>query len=135
MSKRTLGRGLGDLLGSSRGTESVSPSKPPVNAGLRILIAGAPQGDEAGGVPAEAPEVKDAATLPHGIRLGRITRMLAVGGLASADLALLGWATQYVVAHKHTLSFWAAIGCTCSLVVAAMCGTAAASLIALSDKK
>jgi hypothetical protein len=122
------------LLGSSRSTGPAPSSKPAVNTGLRILIAGAPQADEAAGGATEAPAVKDEATLPCGIRLGRLTRMLAVMGLTSADLALLGWATEHVVAHKHALSLWAAVGCTCSLLVAAMCGAAAVSLIALSDR-
>ena len=138
MSKRTLGRGLGDLLGSSRSTEPVSTSKPPVNAGLRILIAGAqPTPDQSEGAASEspAPLIPEAARPANGLHLSPLTQIFAVGGLACADLGLLGWTTHYVVTHQHVLGFLGAIGCTASVLVAAVCGTAAMCLIMVSNKK
>ena len=138
MSKRTLGRGLGDLLGSDRSTAPVSPTKPPVTSGLRILIAGAqPTPDQSAGAAIETsvpPESE--ATLPsHGLHLNPLMQIFAVGGLACADLGLLGWTTHYVVTHQHILGFWDAIGCTASVLVAAICGTAAMCLILGSNRK
>ena len=138
MSKRTLGRGLGDLLGSNRSAEPVPEPKSNLNPGLRILIAGAPQtSDETPTAPiVPLPETEgEAAIPPNGIHLGTFTRMLAVTGLASADVALIGWAAQYAVLHKHNMSFGAAAGCTCSILVAALCGTTAAKLLSAPGKK
>jgi hypothetical protein len=121
------------LLGSNRGKEPAPPSKPSVNAGLRILIAGAqPAPDVSTGVIIETPAGGQSETTfpPRGLQLGPLTQTLAVGGLAGADLALLGWTTHYIVTHKHILSFWGAAGCTGSVLVAALCGMAAMSLIA-----
>ena len=71
----------------------------------------------------------------RGPKLAPLTQILAVGGLASADVALLGWTTHYVVTHQHALSFWGAAGCTGSVLVAALCGIAAMILIAIPPKK
>jgi len=110
-----------------------APKAPSVNAGLRILIAGAqPAPDVSTGVAIETPAGAKSETTfpPRGLQLGPLTQTLAVGGLAGADLALLGWTTHYVVTHKHILSLWGAAGCTGSVLVAALCGMAAMSLIA-----
>jgi hypothetical protein len=126
------------LLGSNRGNEPAPASKPSVNAGLRILIAGAPQApDVSANVAIEGPVPLTGETpLPfRKLQPGPLTQILAVGGLASADLALLGWTTHYVVTHQHALNFWGAAGCTGSVLVAALCGTAAMSLIAIPHKK
>ena len=70
-----------------------------------------------------------------GLQLGPLTQLIAVGGLAGADLALLGWTTHYVVTHQHILSFWGAAGCAGSVLVAALCGITAMSLIAVPPRK
>ena len=137
MSKRTLGRGLGDLLGSDRGTAPVSSSQPPVTSGLRILIAGAQPPEQSTGAAIEtsAPTETEATLPSHGLHLNPLMQIFAAGGLACADLGLLAWTTHYVVTHQHILGFWDAIGCTASVLVAAMCGTAAMCLITVSNKK
>jgi len=123
------------LLGSNRGTAPESPSKPPEQAGLRILIAGAPaEPDKITDARIETPAAPGNEETLHEIHLGRITRVLAVGGLVSADVALLGWTTHYVISHQHSLSLWAAAGCTGSVLLAAWCGTAAARLVTLPGK-
>jgi hypothetical protein len=131
VSKRTLGRGLGDLLGSNRGTEPAAAEKPSINPGLRILIAGASQTPEkSASAPITPPEAtpRESKSSPNETHLHPLTRVLAVGGLASGDLALLGWTAHYAFTHQHILGFWGAAGCTGSVLVAALCGTAAASL-------
>lgn len=126
------------MLGSSRSTEPLSPPKPTVNAGLRILIAGAQPAPEAAVTPPVKAPVEAAvpsAGIQNGIHLGTLTRALVVAGLVSADLALVGWATYSAVTHKHVLSLWGAAGCTGSILVAALCGAAAVSLITVPRQK
>jgi hypothetical protein len=61
--------------------------------------------------------------------------MLAAGALVGADLTLLGWSAHYVLSHKHALGFWGGAGCASSILLAAVCGAAAASLMGASEKK
>lgn len=119
MSKSTLGRGLGDLLGSNRTESSPSaPMKPP-GVGLRILIeGGSPPQTE----PAPAPDVAPA----RGSDGAFLTRLLAVVGLIGADVALLGWTAQHVFTHQGRLAALDLAACISTVLLSTLCGCAAA---------
>ena len=142
MSKSTLGRGLGDLLGSNRTESSPSaPMKPP-GIGLRILIdGGPPPASESIASPAETPVPAPAATPFAPTRSVTVapaketdaellTRLLAVVALIGADVALLAWAAHHVFFRSRTLSLMEIIACIATVLLAALCGCAAARLAA-----
>ena len=130
MSKPTLGRGLGDLLGTRRSPDH--PGAPPQKAsmGLRILIDGAPQPDEATTVPARSGAKERAATAVETRRADDATavRVVAVTALISADVALVCWTMHFAFTHQDTLGFVRVSGCTLSILVAALCGCTAVVL-------
>ena len=134
MSKSTLGRGLGDLLGSNRTEASPSaPMKPP-GLGLRILIDGGPP-PPTESAPAVAPEPQRAApamtVVPARESDGAfLTRLLAVLGLIGADVALLGWTAQHVFTHQGRLAALDLAACIATVLLAALCGCAAARVAA-----
>jgi hypothetical protein len=125
VAKPTLGRGLGDLLGKNRtSAEPSAPLKPP-GVGLRTLIDGAQEekkADEAA-KPSQVNELT-AQAVAHESR----TRWIAILALAGADLALLCWTAQYVLSHLRTMGFGGAVECIGSIMLAALCGCAAASI-------
>lgn len=118
MSKPTLGRGLGDLLGPERVSDR--PAAPrQMDVGLRILIDGAPREP----APSEGPPVSNPPS-PEGSP-DRLLRALVIAVLASADVTLLGWTVHYAVTHQHALGWFGIAGCSLSALVAAACGCAA----------
>ena len=134
MAKPTLGRGLGDLLGSNRiGNEPTAPTRPP-GVGLRILINGASGETEAA---AEAVKPDLAPTPATVVRpradSGSLTRLLAVFALLVADLALLGWAAQHAWTRAHAFEILDIAACAGTLLVGMLCGTVAARLAIESE--
>jgi hypothetical protein len=137
VAKPTLGRGLGELLGSNRADAGPSaPVKPP-GVGLRILIDGAPTQSESATQPAAVPAPPLAQPArPNVVTLRKdsdseiLTRMLAVLALIGADLGLLGWAAHHVIFHPQALSTFEWIFCAGSVLLAALCGCAAARMAA-----
>jgi hypothetical protein len=133
VSKPTLGRGLGELLGSNRTDAGPStPVKPP-GVGLRILIDGAQTQSESATQPAVVPAPPLAQpSQPNVVTLRKdsdseiLTRVLAVFGLVGADLALLGWTAHHVMIHQQTLGTLGWTLCAGSVLLAALCGCAAA---------
>lgn len=129
MSKSTLGRGLGDLLGSNRTEADPSaPIKPP-GVGLRILIDGGTQ-PQTESAPAAAPAPPLAApvtTIPARESDSELlTRLLAVLALVGADAGLLGWAAHHVLTHQKAMGPGSLAACVASVLLAALCGCAAA---------
>ena len=134
MSKPTLGRGLGDLLGSNRATEDAprDPAQPrAVDGGLRILIDGAQRELEP---TAPAPTTSTTQT-PNTVAptpqpdQHTLTRWLAAVALIGADVALLGWTAFHVITHQHALGFSGVVVCAVSALMAAVCGVVAARLL------
>jgi hypothetical protein len=137
VAKSTLGRGLGELLGSNRtDAEPSAPIKPP-GVGLRILIDGAQPQSESVTQPSAipAPPLVQSAR-PNVVTLRKdsdsevLTRMLAVLALVGADLGLLSWAAYHVVTRQSTLSALGWSFCVGSVLLAALCGCAAARVAA-----
>ena len=119
MSKPTLGRGLGDLLGHRRVVGQAVVTPPRVDGGLRILIDGAAHGEEPVATKTATAKTSEAGAV----------RMLAMTALIGADVALLGWAVWFTFAHEHALGFLSASLCTLSVLTAACCGCAATLLL------
>ena len=137
MSKPTLGRGLGDLLGSNRATEDAprDPAQPrAVDGGLRILIDGAQREPEPGPAVAPIPTTSTTQTrsgvVPN-IQPDRhaFSRRLAAAALIGADVALLGWTAYHVITRQHALGFSEVAVCAVSALMAAVCGVVAARLL------
>ncbi|HTD64907.1 MAG TPA: hypothetical protein VK846_00045 [Candidatus Limnocylindria bacterium] len=135
MSKSILGRGLGDLLGSDRAQQQ--PTAPPraPGVGLRILIEGAPREVD---IPQTTASTSRAAMAPNTATSPAkekdstlLAQLLAVAGLAGADFALLGWAGYYVFTHANAATSLGLWGCAGSVLLAAVCGCAAAALISI----
>lgn len=137
MAKPTLGRGLGELLGSNRaGAEPSAPVKPP-GVGLRILIDGGAQPEsESITQPATAPappleaRALNVAAIPPKEKAGEAgTRLMAAVALIGADVALLGWAAHHVMNHAHSLGLRGAAVCVGSIFLAAWCGCVVVRLL------
>jgi hypothetical protein len=135
VAKPTLGRGLGELLGSNRtSAEPSAPVRPP-GVGLRILIDGSQKESESVTKPSTELERAGVSSVRH-IQAASdaksnpedLTRALAVFTLAGADLALLGWPTYQVMAHPNGLSGTALTFCAVSVLLGASCACAAAAL-------
>ena len=128
MSKSTLGRGLGDLLGSNRaGAGPDAPVKPP-GAGLRTLIDGAqePADKPRTGIPAAPPSTIEKAVVPAKARDEEWgARLVAIVALLGADLALIVWTVHHVATHLHALGVRGVLACVVSTLLAAVCGCAA----------
>jgi hypothetical protein len=135
VAKPTLGRGLGDLLGSNRtDADPSAPMKPPC-VGLRILIDGAQPQTESAAPPAAAPAPQNPAPSVTVVSAREtdgelLTRLLAVLGLIGADVALLGWTAHFVFSHQEGLTALSLTACVVSGLVATLCGCAAARLAA-----
>ena len=134
MSKSTLGRGLGDLLGGSRPTDAAPGTDPavpprPVDGGLRILIEGAQREPE---VTQTSTPVVPVAT-PTTPRPDPLPGQLAVLTLLAADLALLGWTGWHVATHLHTMGWAGLTLCAASTLLAALCGCAAVLILSKHD--
>jgi hypothetical protein len=127
LAKPTLGRGLGELLGSNRtGAEPSSPARAP-GVGLRILIDGVPQPSASATQPGEPvrPSVIPAPEQMHESVATHLAQMMAIVTLATADVALLGWPLFYVATQDGPLSARAGLLCSGSIVLGAACGCAA----------
>jgi hypothetical protein len=111
--------------------------KPP-GVGLRILIDGGttPQSEfatppAAVSAPPLAPPARSLPTAsPKESDAEVLTRMLAVLALVGADLGLLGWAAHHVFIHQRALNVVGIIACAGSVLLAALCGCAAARVAA-----
>ena len=140
MSKPSLGRGLGDLLGSNRGT-TPAPSAPSstVDGGLRILIDGSKTEEPTNTSTAAAPvPMEPVAPAPSVVRPkvqsdSSLAVPAAVFALFCADLALLGWVAWQVISHAHQLSLGSGLACGFTVLLAAACGCAAVQLLAAQE--
>ena len=113
MSKPTLGRGLGDLLGAQGATGQ--PSAPgTMDGGLRTLIGGAPR------------ESANLESAPASITaVPETSRSSSTKAMGSADVTLLGWTAHYAITHQHALGWIGTAACILSTLAAAACGCAA----------
>jgi len=135
VSKPTLGRGLGDLLGNTdRTKEPAAPRQSGV--GLRILIEGSLRETEATHVVEQTSESATANAKPEILEAKKeitgelLTSSIAIIALIGADVALIGWVAHYTFTHRHALSWSGTVGCVVTTLVAAFCGCVAASIIA-----
>lgn len=118
MSKPTLGRGLGDLIGAQGATGQ--PSAPgTMDGGLRTLIGGAPR--ESANLESAPASI---TAVPETSRSSS-TKAIAIAALSSADVTLLGWTAHYAITHQHALGWIGTAACILSTLMAAACGCAA----------
>jgi len=114
--------------------------KPP-GVGLRILIDGTqpPQSESttqpaiAPAPPLSVPTRPEVVVSPKDSDSEILTRTLAVLALIAADVGLLGWTAQHVFVGQHELSTLEWVACAASVLLAALCGCAAARLAAGRD--
>lgn len=135
MSKSTLGRGLGDLLGPDRAGQPSSARARSTGAGLKILIGGSLEDRE--NIRVENPALAVEQTPPKSERIQAKeatgtdlrTRMLAALSLAGADVALVAWAAHHTFTQSQPMGLGGVAACAGSILLAALCGTGAARLL------